>query len=887
MGARRRCTAPFQAEGRPNRTCAGPNPVDSAKALCAPAGLGARLPAMRRLLLIPWALMASASLWAVDWADIPADAPQDEVMASPAEVERMLNWVGDAWVGERLPGRQPPVRVEVRRQDHSVLGFGRSCIGTPLRLGQRVFEHGLGTHAHSELVLHLPPGAKTFRAVVGIDHNADTGGTRGSAQFVVQADDRELFRSPTRRASDEPLPVTVPLPAGLKGLVLRVEPTADGPAHDHADWAEAAVELADGRTVWVDSDRPVFLERAVPFSFVYGGRPSAELLPGWKREAQLREERRHFLHQVRWTDPATGLRVTATIKAFKRYPAAEWVLEFQNTGPTNSPLLDEVQALDVWLRSGYFRTPVTLHRLVGDVCGEESFLPTETVLDLDKPLRFAPAGGRPSSHAFPFFNVQYEQEGVLVGIGWTGQWAAQLRRAPTGPTRLQAGMERTRLTLLPGERIRTPRIVVMPWQGDRLRAHARFRRLLLFEYVPRHNGRPLALPVALQCFDRYSWTRPDWGTEAGQLRAVQAAAELGFDTYWLDAAWFVGGFPNGVGNWLCKPTEFPRGLKPISDACHARGLKFIAWFEPERVAAGTQLAREHPEFVWGGTNGGLFKLSDPTARQWLTDLLCSRIQEFGLDLYRNDFNIDPLEFWRRADPPDRQGITEIRYVEGLYALWDELRARHNGLFIDNCASGGRRIDLETLSRAVPLWRSDTSCAPGHADWDQTQSLGLGLYVPLFAACAWEPKAYVLRSAATAGVLAQFDYLAPQFPTGQARAALAEVKANCKFWYGDFYPLTPASTGSVSWAAWQLHRPDLQAGVVLAFRRSHCPYPALQVSLRGLRETTRYRVQIFDEDRRCLERSLTGGELATDFELRLPHKGTSLLLRYQAEQPGGQ
>jgi len=42
------------------------------------------------------------------------------------------------------------------------------------------------------------------------------------------------------------------------------------------------------------------------------------------------------------------------------------------------------------------------------------------------------------------------------------------------------------------------------------------------------------------------------------------------------------------------------------------------------------------------------------------------------------------------DTPDRQGMTEIRYVEGLYEMWDELRAKHPGLLIDNCASGGRR-----------------------------------------------------------------------------------------------------------------------------------------------------------------------------------------------------
>ena len=60
----------------------------------------------------------------------------------------------------------------------------------------------------------------------------------------------------------------------------------------------------------------------------------------------------------------------------------------------------------------------------------------------------------------------------------------------------------------------------------------------------------------------------------------------------------------------------------------------------------------------------------------------------------------PLDFWRGNDPPDRQGMTEIRYIEGLYALWDEPRGRHPGLLIDDCASGGRRIDLEMISRSV-------------------------------------------------------------------------------------------------------------------------------------------------------------------------------------------
>ena len=53
---------------------------------------------------------------------------------------------------------------------------------------------------------------------------------------------------------------------------------------------------------------------------------------------------------------------------------------------------------------------------------------------------------------------------------------------------------------------------------------------------------------------------------------------------------------------------------------------------------------------------------------------------------------------------DRQGITEIRYVEGMYTFLDELQQRHPDLIIDNCASGGRRLDLEMIRRSVTLTR---------------------------------------------------------------------------------------------------------------------------------------------------------------------------------------
>ena len=78
----------------------------------------------------------------------------------------------------------------------------------------------------------------------------------------------------------------------------------------------------------------------------------------------------------------------------------------------------------------------------------------------------------------------------------------------------------------------------------------------------------------------------------------------------------------------------------------------------------------------------------------------------GIDYYRQDFNMGISPYWEANDEPGRTGMKEIRHVEGLYKFWDYLLDRFPRLMIDNCAAGGRRLDLETMSRSAPLWRTD-------------------------------------------------------------------------------------------------------------------------------------------------------------------------------------
>ena len=809
--------------------------------------------------------------------------PDDAIMATDNEISQVHEWVSETFVGVPLAGGNPRVGLNVLRQDHSVLQYGCSAIGTPLTIGTHTFEHGLGTHATSEIAVKLPPGAKQFRASVGIDNNKDTQGIHGSVIFRIDLGEKEVFHSEVLKGGMEPVEVIVDLPPDATVMTLNVDATPDGAGHDQADWADARFVLQEGGEMYLDTHQHTSLlpDNAIPFSFRYDGTDSAQFLKTWKRTLLDQKERKDTTqYRIAWQPPSGELQLEAEVTVYKRYPVVNWVLFFENTGKVDSALLEDIQPLDTSLRTGYFRKPVILNQLEGDICGPSTFQPKTVSLDSDKPLTIAPTGGRSSSTtAFPFFNLEYMGNGLITAVGWSGQWAAHFDRSQTGPLRVRAGMEKTHFVLHPGERVRTPRMVLMPWSTDKRAAHNRWRRFMLECITPQQDGKPVSLPIALQPFDRY-WQQPGWPTEAKQIEAAETAYALGCDAYWFDAAWFPGNFPNGVGNWFAKPDAFPRGLKPVSEACHRNKIKFILWFEPERVAKGTEIAEKYPEYVHGGKEGGLFRLDDPKACAWLTDLLSKRISEYGLDVYRNDFNMDPLDSWRKNDPDNRQGITEIRYIENLYTMWDTLLKKHPGLVIDNCASGGRRIDIEMCSRSVPLWRSDTNCTPRHPEWNQAQTMALCQYVPLNTAAPWFPDPYEVRSASTGGLLCEFGYLEKDFARDDAKRLIAEVRSNQPYWYGDFYPLTPIGITLDQFTAYQLHRPDLDAGVVYLFRRAECGLTGVFLGLNAMDPKKQYQVESIDDTGKSTTQEMSGEQLAQELPVRLPQKKSALIIRYQ-------
>jgi alpha-galactosidase len=312
-----------------------------------------------------------------------------------------------------------------------------------------------------------------------------------------------------------------------------------------------------------------------------------------------------------------------------------------------------------------------------------------------------------------------------------------------------------------------------------------------------------------------------------------------------------------AGNWRINKTPHPNGLKPISDAAHAKGMKYLLWFEIERAVVGTPLTVEHPDWFIGevGVNFGghvdrpyvkyrLLDMGNAEARRYMVDWVSEFITTQGIDIFRQDCNFDLGSLWPLADAPNRQGMAEIRYAEGLLEFWDELRRRHPHLILDVTQRG----DLETISRALDLTRSDYPVSPD-ADpiASQMSTQGLAYWRPHFGTMIQtRPRdTYHFRSAACPGlVFSPFNvagtreqvgkFIAPDFPFDWLRAMVEQLKRVRPYYYFDYYPLAPCTAkgdcpiqeskercAAWEWAAWQFNRPEEGDGIVQAFRRSRC------------------------------------------------------------------
>ncbi len=678
--------------------------------------------------------------------------------------------------------------------------------------------------------------------------------------------------------------LTAALPAGAQS-VMRMKGT------DCGTWSEKA--FAKGKIP--------------PFSFVYGDITSGEFIRKWNYEVRnlTPSEQGVTKRAYIYTDPKTGLQVECRVKTFADFNAMEWVLHFRNTSGADTPTIEQVKVVDLSPESagkgGYL-----LHYADGSHASKEDFHARRRTLAVGDNHYMHPQGGRSSSHGFPFFNMQMPGGGIVVAIGWTGNWHTEITRTGENRVDIMTGMKNLATYLRPGEEIRTPSTAMIVWQGtEHMDGQNTLRRFLLAHHHPKIDGKPAVFPIC----SSFNYGDPAPCNEYSCLTSDYAVAlvkryrQFGLvpETFWLDAGWYSKAadgkhgynWANTVGNWSVDTERFPDGLGTISDEVHKTGCNFMVWFEPERVMKDSDWAMRHPEFMldasgqaaqpgWvkrGSVDSFLFNLGDPAAHKWFCEQVAAMIRDNRIDYYRQDFNIDPEGFWYSNDEPGRTGICEIRYIEGLYAFWDYLRTEFPGLLIDNCASGGRRIDLESASRSAPLWRTDYSY--GEPVGYQCHTYGLNMWLPVHGTGTQKSDPFTFRSSLGATIVYNWKITNTDSSIPEMQQRMAEFAAVRPYFYEDYYPLTGYGdmTGDDIWLAYQLHRPSDQTGFLVAFRRDLSPDTQKTVSLRGLDTAADYILTNVENGDRV---EATGRQLTDGFTLTMGDVRSSLLVKYEKQ-----
>lgn len=587
--------------------------------------------------------------------------------------------------------------------------------------------------------------------------------------------------------------------------------------------------------------------------------------------------------------PHPGMDVKAI--DYPAFGASEYQIALKPTAENEMKFYDRLDSANFTVQFPATKS-IELFWTKGSHAEASDFQPHRQVLEQGKPLALESFGGRSSDGVMPYFNLIGDGGGVILAIGWPGDWKATFERESDRRVKIRAGLKKAHFQLKAGQQMRIPSILVMNYQGSWIDGQNRFRRLMLNHFTPK-NAVPLQLmPVAASVHGMIGFNDT---TEANLIKLANtvAACKLPIDTFWVDAGWNQGGFPAAQGNPSPDTKRFPRGLAPVGDAVKKSAMRFLVWFEPERAMAGTQVDREHPEWILKptGTPGPLryqetdgFRLVDlgiKEARDWAFETVAKEIEAGQISIYRQDFNEYPSYFWHTGETPETVGLREVRYINGLYEFLDRLTKRFPNLIMDQCASGGRRLDFETMRRSVVLWRSD-SC------WDdatyprnvQAMSHGLSHWLPLHGLGSLKTDPLSLRSGMGACSSFPINYNdASQVEL--LRAHLAKYRNIRDLFAADFHPLTDWSDKNASWLAFQFSDPESGRGIVQIFSPSMANASPFPLKWRNLDAKRTYRVHDWDQPGADFKR--TGAELMTvGLPIAVPKSPSAIVLECRRE-----
>jgi len=303
------------------------------------------------------------------------------------------------------------------------------------------------------------------------------------------------------------------------------------------------------------------------------------------------------------------------------------------------------------------------------------------------------------------------------GLGWSGSWQISIEqdqiqqvRVTGGPNSFDFGYR-----LASGEHLQTPYFYA-GYSNDGIGGASRLLHRFELSSILPHAPNPKLRPVLYN-----SWEATGFKVdETGQEALAEKAASIGVERFVVDDGWFGQRADDkaGLGDWYVNPIKFPRGLNPLIDKVHSLGMDFGLWVEPEMVNPNSDLYRNHPDWILNftgrprteGRNQLMLNLARPDVRDYVFRFLDKLLNESDIAFLKWDYNRNWSEPGWPAVAPEDQKKVYVTYVQNLYSILEELRAKHPTVEIESCSGGGSRVDLGIMRYTDEVWPSDNTDA---------------------------------------------------------------------------------------------------------------------------------------------------------------------------------
>lgn len=578
-----------------------------------------------------------------------------------------------------------------------------------------------------------------------------------------------------------------------------------------------------------------------------------------------------------------ALNVLINAVYYKGYEAWDYTVYFENPSENlNSGVVEKLNAVDIDVAGDN----AVLKGILGDYTNQ--YAPYDYDLK-QRDVTFTGTRGRATHDVFPYFNLENDEGGALFALGWGGTWNANFTfDQETKVTNFKGtGVNNLATYLKPGEKIRTPLVAcVRYYERDEDVAMNGWRKWMVDCNLPRNSAdsdEPVQPIRSVGFANDTGRPNSDGSISEGHdtwKRSLDAYLDGGLmaDYRWVDAGWYFSPYKKTVpsdwwgtvGTWDLDTVKWPNNsFRESVDYAAEKGIKTFLWFEPERVTrldgmvANYGYKREWVLSDHGNNNTFVNNLGNKECLQWTLGRILKVMEEQGIHLYREDFNLDPAIFWTIGDGyegENRNGITENLYVQGHYALWDGIieYCAENGkaTFVDSCASGGGRNDLESMRRGVPFLRSDSDRTT--IELRLAMTTRLVRWLPFTGASSSESGSqlaaggydmYTLR----ASMLPLFHFgttfaTDPDYVNWEAlRQGQQEWLEFKKYFYKDFYVLTPyrSTTETKEWTAFEYFDAEDNSGVLQAFRGVNCDQSVYTIKVKGVDPDSYYKLTDLD------------------------------------------